>query len=210
MANTVAAIYNAFLLPGEAILTLIGKISPQTEAIMRIESGAVIYPLLLSLVAWTVMLVIGLMIFRIVRNAFWQTSALVRTLIHAVKLSLGNFKTRLVWKYRQLFPHTSSREESVLQAQFDDIDIAVLASISHRGPGIATSAPDLAQKYKLRPAQIQHRLDKLVSHQMLRSIKGSTDGYENYRPTDSGLAFIAMCERQAAQRLNLVSASGSG
>ena len=37
MANTVAAIIDAFLMPGEAVISLIGWMSPETEAIQRIE-----------------------------------------------------------------------------------------------------------------------------------------------------------------------------
>ena len=74
------------------------------------------------------------------------------------------------------------------------------------------SAPELTGQLKLRPAQIQHRLENLMHHQMVQSVIGSTDGYENYRLTDSGLAFITMMQRQArvTPGVSPVSASGSG
>ena len=210
MAETVTAIYNAFLLPGEATLVLIGKISPQTEAIMRIDHGAVIYPVILSLIAWTVLLIVGLIVLKIVRNAFRQVGALILTLIHIIRNSLGDAKTRLIWKYREYFPHKATQGGTVSQEQFDDQDIALMASISRSNSGTARSASKLAQKYELEPAQVQKRLDRLVANHMLRSVGGSTDGDKYYRLTESGLAFIAMCERQATERLNLVSASVSG
>ena len=197
MAETVSAIYRAFLMPGEAILSLIGKVAPETEAIMRIDSGATIYPLIFSLAAWTVALVIGLYVIKIVKNAFWQTSALILTLIYAVKNLFGNLKTRLLWKYRQFFPHKTDNGHEVSQEEFDKLDIAVLRALFKGGPGTATSAPDLAEKFKLRPAQVQRRLEKLSANQMLRTVIGSTDGYDNYRLTDSGLAFITMMQRRA-------------
>jgi DNA-binding MarR family transcriptional regulator len=70
---------------------------------------------------------------------------------------------------------------------------------------MASSAPELAEKYKLRPTQIQRRLDKLQKNEMLCSVIGSTDGFENYRLTESGLALIAVCERQATARASVVS-----
>ena len=197
MADNVAAIYNAFLLPGEAILSLIGRLSPQTEAIMRIDVGGVIYPLLFSLVAWTVFLVIGLIVFKIIKNAFRQTIALVHTLVYAAKNMVGNLKTKLLWKYREFFPHKAATSEIVSQEEFDKLDIAVLRTLFEEGPGIATSAPDLAEKFELRANQVQKRLDKLTQNHMVRSVIGSTDGYENYRLTDSGLAFVTMMQRQA-------------
>jgi galactitol-specific phosphotransferase system IIC component len=211
MADTVSAILNAFLLPGEATLSLIGKISPQTEAIMRIDHGELIYPLIFSIVAWFIVLVIGLVVSKIVRNAFRQVGALIRTVIHLIKSQLGNLKTRLIWKYRKFFPHTSSDSTSVSQDQFDDLDIAVLASASRREDGVATSAKELAKKYKLQPAQVQERLDRLAHNHMLRKVSGSMlSRTGKYQLTDAGLAMVAMCERRASERLSLASASGSG
>ena len=210
MAETVAAITNAFLLPGEALLSLIGWFSPQTEAIMRVDHGAVIYPLIFSLVAWTVFLIIGLLIYRAIKNLVWQISALVRTLIHFIRNTLGNLKTRLIWKYRQFFPHKASNSESVSHSQFDDLDIAVLASASRREDGVATSAKELAEKYRLQPAQVQQRLDRLAQSHMLHKVSGSFGRTGKYRLTDAGLAMVAMCERQASTRANLASASVSG
>lgn len=210
MAETVAAIYNAFLVPGESLLSLIGSLSPQTENIMRIGHGAVIYPLILSLAAWTAVLVIALLILRMIKRLLQQVSALFWTLVHAIKLYIGNLKTRLIWKYRQFFPHNAQQSEILAQEQFDDVDVAMMASISRSNTGTARSASKLAGKYDLRPAEVQKRLDRLVANHMLRSIGGTTDGEKYYRLTDSGLAFIAMCERRAKERLSLASVSVSG
>jgi DNA-binding MarR family transcriptional regulator len=212
MAETAKAIYQAFTLPGEWILSVIGRFSPQAEEIMRVDHGAIIVPFVLSLLAWTLVIVAGLMISRMFRNFAWQTAAICRTLVWRVKMSLGSLKTRLIWKYRQFFPHRGDHGEMVSREEFDNIDIAVLRLLFQRGPGMAMSAPELAEKFSLRPAQIQHRLDSLMQNQMLRSVIGSTDGYENYRLTDSGLTFITMMQRQArvTPGVSPVSASGSG
>ena len=48
--------------------------------------------LLFALVAWTLVLVLGLFIYKIIKNAFWQTSALIRTFIYWVRNTIGNIK----------------------------------------------------------------------------------------------------------------------
>lgn len=212
MAETVNAIYQAFTLPGKWILSVIDRFAPQTVEIMLVDNGAIIVPFVLSLLAWTLVIVAGLMVFRMCRNFAWQVAALWRTLVWRVKMSLGSLKTRLIWKYRQFFPHRGDNSQMVAREEFDNVDIGLLRALFRRGPGMTLSAPELTEQLKLRPAQIQHRLDNLVHHQMVRSVIGSTDGYENYRLTDSGLAFITMMQRQArvTPGVSPVSASGSG
>ena len=210
VAEYASAMYRGILAPGEILLSWIEAIAPQTAAIMTTGNGGAITLLILTLLAWTLIVVAGLLLSRLCRKIAWQISALIRVFFYRVKMFVGDMKTRLIWKYREYFPHKTTQTESVSQAQFDDLDIAVLASVSRRGPGMATSAPELAEKYKLRPAQIQDRLDKLAQNHMLCSVIGSTDGHENYRLTDSGLALIAMCERQAAARIKPTCASASG
>lgn len=204
--NFVSAVVQAFLLPANLILSLIGKIAPQAEAIITIGQGGAIAIFCIALVAWTGILVLGLLIFRTCIKLSRSFSALIHLAVWRLKMSLGNLKTKLIWKYREYFPHKTTQTAFVSQEQFDDLDIAVLASVSRRGPGMAVSAPEIAQKYKLRPAEVQDRLDKLAQNHMLCSVIGSTDGYENYRLTESGLALIAMCERQAAARVSRASA----
>lgn len=212
MAELVTNTVNAFLMPGEAVLSLIGRIAPETEAIMRIDYGATVYPLIFSLLAWTIAMVIGLYIVKIVKNAAWQTNALIHTFIYWVRNSLGNIKTRLLWQYRRFFPHESDDTQFVSREEFDKLDIAVLRTLFKKGPGVASSAPELAETFTLRPAQVQRRLEKLADNHMLRTVIGSTDGYDNYRLTDSGLTFITMMQRQSRMTGNVspVSASGSG
>ena len=207
MAETAKSIYQAFTLPGEWLLSLIGSFAPQTEALMRVDNGALIVPFVLSLLAWTLAIVAGLIISRMIRNFAWQVAAICRTLVWRVKMTLGNLKTRLLWKWRQFFPPKDDSSEVVSREEFDNVDIAVLRSFFKQGPGMAASAPELAEKLKLRPAQIQHRLENLTHYHMLRSVIGSTDGFENYRLTDSGLAFITMMQRQSAQHMG---AAGTG
>ncbi len=199
-----------FLLPGDLLVSGIARIAPQSVEILTFGNGKGIATFVLALVAWTMIVIIGLMLLRLGRIIARQMSSIFRILLWHTRMILGNLKTRMIWKYREYFPYKTEQTESVSQIQFDDLDIAVLTSMSRRGPGMASSAPELAEKYKLRPAQMQRRLDKLQKNEMLCSVIGSTDGFENYRLTQSGLALIAVCKRQATARANLISVRESG
>lgn len=210
MAETAKAIYQAFTAPGEWIIDFIGRFSPQAEEIMRVDNGAIIVPFVLSLLVWTLVLVGGLLLSRLLRNFAWQIAALTRTLVWRVKMGVGSLKTRLIWKWRQFFPPKDDRSEIVSREEFDNIDIAVLRTLFKQGPETAISAPELADRLDLRPAQIQHRLENLAQNHMLRTVIGSRNGFDNYRLTDSGLAFITMMGRQARVTAGVRTASASG
>ncbi len=80
--------------------------------------------------------------------------------------------------------------------KFDDLDLAVLRNSAAAGGGFVISAPDLAEQLTMRPAQAQRRLDKLRNYRMVDVVIGSTDGFDNYRLTQSGAAFLAMLQRR--------------
>lgn len=67
-----------------------------------------------------------------------------------------------------------------------------------RGRGFTTSAPELASNFGLRPAQFQKSLSNLQSSKMISTVIGSTDGFDNYRLTDYGAAYMKMWERHQA------------
>lgn len=212
MAETAKAIYHAFTLPGEWLLSVVGHLAPQAEEIMRAEHGAIIVPFVLSLLVWTLLIIAGLMVSRMFRNLAWQTAAICRTAVWRLRMALGSLKTRLIWKYRQFFPHKGDDSAMVSREEFDKVDIAVLRTLFKQGPGAAVAAPELARTLPMRRAQVQQRLDNLARHQMLAPVKGSRGRFEYYQLTDSGLAFITMMQRQARTTIGVspVSASGSG
>ncbi len=86
--------------------------------------------------------------------------------------------------------------DAVPGIDFDDLDLAVLRSAAAGGPGMATSAPEVAEQFKLRPSQVQRSVDKLRRNKMLDVVIGTTDGYENVRLSPSGATFVAMWQRQ--------------
>jgi DNA-binding MarR family transcriptional regulator len=210
LAGFTSAVVRGFLLPGDLLLSALAWIAPNTVEIMTFGNGKTIVVFVLALLGWTLVLVAGLVLSRICRSIAWQVAAMFRVLVWRTKMFLGSLKTKMLWKWRGFFPHKEAQAHSVSQDEFDELDIAMMASLSRCASGMATSAAGLAEKYKLKPAQIQQRLDRLKDNHMLRSAVSPNDGHEKYRLTDSGLAYIAMCERQAAQRVNPASASISG
>ena len=207
LADLANAVFRGFMLPGDFLLSAFAWVAPQFAEILTIGTGKTVVLFVLALVGWTIIAIIGLLLSRACRRLVQQIGSLFRILLWNAKMFMGSLKTKMLWKYRKYFAHKTTQDETVSQTQFDDMDIAVLASISRGGSGTVSSAPKLAQKYKLRPAQVQDRLDELAKNHMLHSVNRSTDGYDNYRLTESGLALLAMCERQASARANLSSAS---
>jgi len=194
------ALTGAFLLPGEFLLSAFDRLAPDTVAILTRGHGALIVTFIGALLTWSVATILGLMFLRFCRNLVRQASAFVLTLWHRTRMALASLRMRIVWTIRSLLPHRKRPEENLAPTiEFDDLDMAVLHSVSAKGPGFAMSAPDLAEIFTLRPTQVQRSLDKLSRNKLLASVIGSTEGFENYRLTESGLAFIAMWQRQAAR-----------
>jgi len=196
----VDTLYRMFVFPGEALLSVFASLAPRAVAILTIDNGAIIVPLVLALLAWTLAVVAGLMVLRFVKSVLREVDAIVRTIIRRITTAIGDLKFRIVWTLRKLMPRRKVPADGAgPMIEFDDIELAVLRSGCAGGPGFALSAPELAEKFTLRPSQVQRRLERLSKIKMLASVIGSTDGYENYRLTDSGLAFIMMWQRQQAR-----------
>lgn len=194
------AIYRAFLSPGELLLSFLAYLAPDSIAVLTLGHGAIVVPFVLALLFWTALAIVGLLVLKVCRNVLWQTGAIVRTILFRSSLALGSLKMRVVWKFRSLLPRRKVDDITTApMIEFHDLDIAVLRSASSRGPGFAISAPELAEKFRLRPAQVQRSLDKLNKNKMLQTVMGSTDGYENYRLTESGFQFVSMLQRQQAR-----------
>ena len=169
------------------------------------EHGASMYatiaaapPLLLYFTALSLP-ILAWFIVRIYRNIARNVEAVLRIAAYQVTHTLASWKTRIVCKLREWLPHRErSGLESEAKVEFDDLDIAVLRTAAALGPGIAINAPELAQKFRLRPAQVQRSLNKLSNNKMLDFVIGSKGGCDNYRLTQMGTAFMSTW--QAGQR----------
>lgn len=193
-------LYDAILLPGDFLLLQFALHAPASAMQLGINSDevTVLIPLILSLVSWFLLAMAVSRILKLWQNAARIMSAKGRSVAFRISLAAHNIKTSVVLIFRRLLPkRPSSTANATPMVEFDDMDLAVLRSALAQGPGFAVSAPELADRFSLRPAQVQLSLDKLRKNRMLDYVIGSTDGFDNYRLTDSGAAFVAMWRRQA-------------
>ncbi len=195
-------LYAGFIAPGSYLLSKFAAVAPVTAFKLDISTGQTEGTLViaLSLVAWILLCVALAIIWTLVRNWLRLASALLLTAWHRTKLTASGYKTKLVLKLRSLFPsRPAERQTKTPTVEFDDLDLAVLNSVSEQGPGFTLSAPELADRMSLLPSRIQHSLDKLNRNNMLQSVIGSTDGFDNYRLSETGAAFVSMWQRQQAR-----------
>lgn len=199
--NAGDALVDAVLWPGQQVLSAIAYYSPGAAQWLGVQDGeaSASMTLIFTLVVFFLLIVIATIIVRLITRWLRITRAIIHTIWFRVTLWLRELKTMLklrlrriqIWKKAHRFTETPVEE-------LDDLDVAVLQSASAAGPGIAVSAPELAEKFRLRPAQVQRSLKKLSSFKMLDYVIGATDGYDNFRLTDYGAAFAANWQRQKA------------
>jgi len=197
--DTGDTICEAFVLPGNYVMSNLVVHAPWLAEKLGVNSddGTTAIPVILSLVIWIVLAILVSVLVKAWQNLVRVVGSIIRTISFRISLALRNFKTTVVCKLRRLWPRRrSSFTYATPTVEFDDLDLAVLRCASAQGPAFALSAPDLAEQFTLRPAQVQRSLDKLNKNKMLDYVIGSTDGFDNYRLTDSGAAFFAMLQRQ--------------
>ena len=210
-AAFVADASEAFLLPGDLLLRGIEAVAPRAAEILAFGTGGIVVKFILALIVWTTFVVIGLLVSKACRYVARQVTALFHVLVWRIKMFVCNVKTRLIWTYRKFIPHDTAGSQHMARTDFDSTDIAVLLSIARRGPGIASSAPEISESLKLRPAQVQSRLDQLHHFKMVCPVLGSTDGFDNYSLTSAGETYLEMTRRHARKspQLNRASAAKS-
>ena len=192
--------YEIVVLPGNTVVWQLTTHTPGLALKLGIDpDNPGILPVAISIAVWLMCVILFFLLRRILRDLVRIVGAIIRTIYFRLSIATGNLKTKLVRRPREMLPRRNSsgtHEDPMIE--FDNLDLAVLRSASAQGPGFALSAPDLAERFRLRPAQIQRSLKKLSKNKMLDYGIGSTDGYDNYRLTDSGAAFVAMWQRQNA------------
>lgn len=201
LQNVAHAIYGVFAWPGNSLISLASAHTPGLAAWLGVDAGEapVLTIFLLSLVSWFLLLVLLTICFGFLRNIGRILEAYIRIAVFRVSLYVQRKKTIMVLWFRERFPRLATGHiDTAETAEFDQLDMAVLQSAMAIGPGFALSAPDLAARFKLRPSQVEHSLEKLCENQMLAHVLGSTDGFDNYRITDSGSTYLAMWHRQSA------------
>lgn len=194
-------LYNFLVLPGKVLLSELALHAPGITDRIGIdgEFGNRLQLVVTSLILWILLAVVVWLAIRLWQNLARIAGAIVRTALYRATQAAGNLKTTIICKLREYLPRRVRHNDlSMPTVEFDDLDLAVLHSISACGPGFTQSAPELAEQFTMRPAQIQRCLDRLFHNKMLATAIGSTDGFDNYRLTDYGAAFVATWQRQEA------------
>jgi hypothetical protein len=189
------------LVPGEFMLTSFAELAPVTARAWGIaEDGNIIAATAVtSGFFWLLMVIIAWRLYRYSRSFARNLIALLRTALYRASEAARSLKTLLVCRLREFSPRQADDGiDMAPEIDFDDLDLAVLRSAAARGPGLATSAPEIAEVFKLRPSEVQRSIDKLRQNRMLDTVIGSTDGYGNFRLSNYGATFMAMWQRQQA------------
>jgi hypothetical protein len=141
-------------------------------------------------------------LYRAAMNSIRLCNAIFLTATHRIVQGFGSLKTMLTCRLRRWLPRSGSSDiTAYADVQFDKIDLAVLRTAAAQGQARLMSAPELAARFGMRPAQFQCSLQKLCSSKMLdiaTIATQSSEGFDHYRLTDYGAAFISMHRRQQA------------
>lgn len=188
-----------YLAPGDFLLSKFAELAPVTASKWGVggETESITQVAVTSGVFWLLLLIIAWRLFRYGQSFFRNLVAVIHTTWYRGRQAAGSLKTLVVCRLRGFVPtRRDDGIDTVPEIDFDDLDLAVLRSAAARGPGLAVSAPEIAEKFRLRPSQVQRSVDKLRQNKMLETVIGSTDGYVNFRLSPSGATFIAMWQRR--------------
>ena len=190
-----------YFAPGESVLSSFVELAPVTASNWGVAGNGdpIVLTIVISGLFWLLMTIVAWRFYRYGRSLTRNLVALAHTAGYRSRQAAANLKTRIVCRLRGVVPN--GRDEGIDAApeiDFDDLDLAVLRSAAARGPGFALSAPEIAEKFKLRPSEVQRSIDKLRRNRLVDTVIGSTDGYDNFRLSSYGETFVAMWQRQHA------------
>jgi hypothetical protein len=194
-----ALLRELYFAPGDFVLSSFAEMAPVTAANWGVAAGgdAVVQAAVASGFFWLLLAIVAWRLYRYCQSFLRNLVAVFHTAWYRSRQAVGGLKTRVVCRLREFVPgRHDDGIDAVPEIDFDDLDLAVLRSAAARGPGLAMSAPEIAEKFKLRPSQVQRSVDKLHRNKMLDTVIGSTDGYGNFRLSPSGATFVAMWQRQ--------------
>jgi hypothetical protein len=197
--NWLSSIREIYLVPGDFVLSKFAELAPLTAASWGIANSedSIVAAAVLSGIFWLLMTFIAWRLYRYSSSLLRNIVALYHTAWFRGRQAAGSLKTRLLCRLREFVPQRRDDGiDTTPEIDFDDLDIAVLRTAAARGPGLATSAPEIAEKFKLRPSEVQRSIDKLRRNRMLDTVIGTTDGYDNFRLSPSGATFVAMWQRR--------------
>ena len=187
-----------YFAPGDFVLDRFAELAPVTAGNWGIADGgsSIMSAGVTSGIFWLLVSIIVWRLYRYGKSLLRNFVALLHTAWYRGRQVAANLKTMLICRLRKSAPrHRDDGIDAAPEIDFDDLDLAVLSSAAASGPGLATSAPEIAEKFKLRPSEVQRSVEKLRQNRLLDTVIGSTDGYGNFRLSPSGATFIAMWQR---------------
>ena len=187
-----------FLLPGNAALAAMIDAFPALGAVPWLEGGeqSLVAASLVSALAWLLLFyLLGRVLAGVTIAGRWLRGGL-----DAVAFRLGLLRHRFFRSLAAIVSMLSRRRRTTgIESGIVNLgrrDIEVLRTVLSQPPGIAVSAPDLAEPLGLRPAEIHGSLVRLSGYCLLETVIGSTDGFDNFRATPTGAAFAGSLERR--------------
>jgi DNA-binding MarR family transcriptional regulator len=189
---------NIVLWPGDWLLAHLAELVPGVAETLALSSGNSPLLFAVSLLAWLILFFVLRGIVRFLHNTFRIFERIRRFARFRLSMALM-FGRRRIDRLSDAFRMWGQTEEpETPHVVFEDRDVTVLDAIIARGPGFTLSAPELTEQLELRPSQVQRSMEKLHDSSLLQSVIGSTDGYDNYRVTPIGEAFMQSWLRQTA------------
>jgi len=188
------AVFDVFLFPGNFLLSQTSAHVPAVAALFATidDDTRLVVVVFTALLAWASLAFAVRMASKLSRDLAWITSTRFRISVHRWSVTIARIRSVVAARIRALSPRRTPPDNDISRVDFDEIDLAVLLSAAARGPGMATSAPELADRLKWRPGEIQCSIDKLKSNKMLDYAFGSTDGFDTYCLSQLGTSFVGM------------------
>jgi hypothetical protein len=145
----------------------------------------------LTILVWVTLILIASLGTRILLRVFDYTESILSRAWFSFAQVPGRLRIRCLCLIKGLFGNSSTnRFPEVTDVQIDKLDLVVLKATASVGAGLATSAADLAEVVRIRPGKIQQALERLDQQKLVDRVIGATDGFQNYRLSESGAYFV--------------------
>lgn len=200
LQNLAGDLHDAFLVPGSIVLSGLATLAPALAAFLGIggDETPLLIRAVLSLLIWLMFAFVVWELVRLYRNTARIVGASLRTSHFRTTQYLAGVRTMLVCKFREILPQSRSKNpDTLLEVEFDDLDLAVLDTTAALEPEMGMTVPDLAKHFAMRPGKVQRSVVKLHDNKMLDIVADPKGGKAVYRMTPSGAAFVTMWQRQA-------------
>ena len=192
---TVSSLFTMFwYAPAERLLGLVEVHAPAVGASLGLLPGA-LSPTAMAVLATACWITGGLIAWFAVRIVLKAVRVVEYALCNVAHYGHSTWKSlRTHWAVRLLRDRPGEAVASLTAhaVDFSAVDVAVLTATANLKPGFAVSAPELAERLRRRPGEIQQSLEKLYRIKLLDVTLGSTDGFDNYVISTSGAAFGSM------------------